>query len=184
MSAEPGAPFLRDSIVESTSTPRGSEYLAPPTGPHPDRSLTSTPGDSSPFLAGNNKENYNDEAQGSHARPVYKRPWFWLVAAGVLAIVVLAVVLPVYFVVVKPNQHNTTSGDSASTGESGSSGNHGQSGSNGSKTQNTVKVGGDGSTVTKEDGSTFTYKNAFGGYCEYPHLFFISYPSTPVAPHI
>ena len=29
-----------------------------------------------------------------------------------------------------------------------------------------VVTGGDGTTVTKTDGTTFTYKNAFGGYCE------------------
>ena len=53
-------------------------------------SLASTPADSSPFLAGNNKENYyNDEAQDSPARPLYKRPAFLLVLAGVVAAVVL-----------------------------------------------------------------------------------------------
>ena len=83
-----------------------------------------------------------------------------------VAIVVLAVVLPVYFVAIKPNQHNATSGNAAS-GSNGNSGSgtsgSGNSGSNGSGTKSVFATGGDGSTVTKEDGSTFTYKNQFGG---------------------
>ncbi|KAI0753525.1 glycoside hydrolase [Daedaleopsis nitida] len=169
MSSNPFEP-IRGSIVDSSAapTPRGSEYLAPPTGPQPDRSLTSTPADDSPFLPeNNNKENNGDESRDVPARPVYKRPLFWLLTAGGIAIVVLAVVLPVYFVVIKPNQHNATSGNAAS-GSSGSSGSNnsgsGNSGSNESGTKNVFATGGDGSTVTKEDGSTFTYKNSFGGY--------------------
>ena len=120
----------RESLVDSTllDTPRGSEYLAPPTAIQPDRSLTSTPGDSSPFLAPGNKETYNDSQEQFPTRPIYKRPWFWVALAGGVVVVVLAVVLPVYFVVVKPNQHNASpSGNAASSSGSGNSGSSGNS---------------------------------------------------------
>ncbi|RPD70874.1 glycoside hydrolase [Lentinus tigrinus ALCF2SS1-7] len=166
----------RESLIDSTvsgGTPRGSDYLAPPIGLQPDRSLTSTPGDSSPFLPPQNKETYgNDSEDPSPARPLYKRPWFWVVIFGAVAVVVLAVVLPVYFVAVKPNQHNSTSGSAASSSGSGNSGsttgNSTSGNGNGSgKPQSVITTGGDGSTVTKDDGTTFTYKNSFGGYWVY-----------------
>ncbi|TFK78959.1 hypothetical protein K466DRAFT_570524, partial [Polyporus arcularius HHB13444] len=161
----------RESLVDSTvsGTPRGSGYLAPPFSLQPDRSQTSTPGDSSPFLRGP-KENYSNDSQDEYpARPLYKRPWFWVAVAGGVAVVVLAVVLPVYFVVIKPNQNHSTSGNAASSsgsGDSGSTGNStsGDNGNGSGKPQSAISTGGDGSTVTKDDGTTFTYKNSFGGY--------------------
>ncbi len=174
----------RESLVDSTvsGTPRGSEYLAPPFSLQPDRSQTSTPGDSSPFLRGP-KENYSNDSQDEFpTRPLYKRPWFWVAVAGGVAVVVLAVVLPVYFVVIKPNQNHSTSGNAASSsgsGDSGSSGNPGPSdnGNGSGKPQSAISTGGDGSTVTKDDGTTFTYKNSFGGYCEYSLSVVFFFPS-------
>ena len=171
---------IRDSFTPGT--PYGSDYLAPPTGPMPDRSLASTPADDAPFLAGGGgsgapKENSysNSDDDLFPTRPLYKRPWFWLATAAGLAVVVLAVVLPVYFVVIKPDRdhHSTSSGASStsSSGSSGDSGTSGNSGTTGSSNPQTLTTGGDGSTVTTDDGTTFTYKNPFGGYCECPSLF-------------
>lgn len=170
---------IRDSFTPGT--PYGSDYLAPPTGPMPDRSLASTPADDAPFLAGGGGSGAPKENSYSTSddvlfptRPLYKRPWFWLATAAGLAVVVLAVVLPVYFVVIKPDRdhHSTSSGASStsSSGSSGDSGTSGNSGTTGSSNPQTLTTGGDGSTVTTDDGTTFTYKNPFGGYCECPSL--------------
>lgn len=78
-----------------------------------------------------------------------RRPWF--IVGGALVLVALAVVLPVYFAVIKPHQlSHSTKGV-------------------GSDAQDALQIGGDGSTVTRDDGSMFIYRNPFGGYCEYIH---------------
>ncbi|PAV23601.1 glycoside hydrolase family 5 [Pyrrhoderma noxium] len=51
--------------------------------------------------------------------------------------------------------------DSSDQSDSGNSDN---SDSGGGSTVRTVVTGGDGSTITMDDGSTFTYSNSFGGY--------------------
>ncbi|KAG8984019.1 hypothetical protein FRB90_005619 [Tulasnella sp. 427] len=85
-------------------------------------------------------------------------PWVIAGVAG-LAIVVVAVVVPIYFTVIKKNN------DSASSQSNSGS----NSGSNGSNTGTGITnkdgtTGADGSTVTMEDGTTFTYANKFGGF--------------------
>jgi hypothetical protein len=74
---------------------------------------------------------------------------------------VLAVVLPVYFTVIKPKNHSALSKGSGSSGPAGtpSTGNP--------KSPTGATSGGDGSTVILDDGTKFTYNNKFGGYCEY-----------------
>ncbi|KAJ7487059.1 glycoside hydrolase family 5 protein [Mycena latifolia] len=89
-----------------------------------------------------------------------------LIGLGVLVGVVLvavAVVLPVYFLVIK--KHNGTAAVSAAT-PSASSGTSSSSGDDtGGKTGIVGAVtGGDGSTVTTASGETFIYNNSFGGY--------------------
>ena len=85
------------------------------------------------------------------------------ILGGAVVVIVLAVVLPVYFLVIKPQQLNSTGGGSSpSTG--GSTG----GGGGGTTAPNTPPAskftGGDGSEVTMEDGTKFTYSNKFGGY--------------------
>ena len=83
-----------------------------------------------------------------------------LVFSGLVAfvIVVLAVILPVYFLVIRPKQHHTGATAQPATG-TGSTG----SGPNPTSVSNAI-MGGDGSLVTASDGSTFTYHNPFGGF--------------------
>ncbi|KDN47836.1 hypothetical protein RSAG8_03256, partial [Rhizoctonia solani AG-8 WAC10335] len=98
-----------------------------------------------------------------------KRP---LVIAAVglaaLAVVVVAVIVPVYYKVIKPN--NSAESSNSSGGNGGSSGGNptstDPSGGN-TPSSGVVTWGGDGSTITKEDGSTFTYNNQFGGFWVY-----------------
>ncbi|KAG6816658.1 hypothetical protein H0H87_004301 [Tephrocybe sp. NHM501043] len=99
---------------------------------------------------------------------------FILIGLVILAIIVLGVVLPVYFVVVKKQQRNSQDGAAPTSTSAG-----------GSDSDPDVNIpptratsGGDGSTVTKDDGSTFTYSNKFGGFCKSSVYFFDLFPSS------
>lgn len=100
---------------------------------------------------------------GSAASRKKKSPVPWIIAgvAG-LAIVVVAVVVPIYFTVIKKNNDTAASQSDHAGHNSGSN-----SGSNNGDDTGTTKAaitGADGSTVTMEDGTTFTYSNKFGGF--------------------
>ncbi|KAF8514621.1 glycoside hydrolase superfamily [Gautieria morchelliformis] len=84
-----------------------------------------------------------------------------LVFGGLLVfvVVVAAVILPVYFLVIRPDQHHNSAAAQAAPAPGSTS----TPGSNPTPLSNSI-TGGDGSLVTTSDGSTFTYKNPFGGY--------------------
>ena len=84
-----------------------------------------------------------------------------LIGAAAVAAVIAAVVIAVYFAVIKPKSDNNSTSGNTSSGDSSSDSDKGSS-SGGAKT-NLVVTGGDGSTVTMDDGTTFTYQNSFGG---------------------
>ena len=95
-------------------------------------------------------------------RSLFKRPIFWFVAAALIAAVVLAVILPVYFTVIRPKNNTSTGGGNPNP-------DGGDDGGNDSGTptppSNGLTTGGDGSTITMENGTEFTYRNPFGGFC-------------------
>ncbi|KAF8641449.1 hypothetical protein AX16_009962 [Volvariella volvacea WC 439] len=92
------------------------------------------------------------------------RRLLWLgVAALLLVVVVLVVVLPVYFRVVRPRQNSDNSTAAPSTPEDETPGDE-TPGAEEPNTPERVVTGGDGSIVTTEDGTEFTYTNPFGGY--------------------
>jgi glucan 1,3-beta-glucosidase len=80
-----------------------------------------------------------------------------LIGLGVFILIILAVIIPVYFTVIKPKADNL--------GAIGGSSSGGSSTASASKpSQTNVITGGDGSTITTETGETFVYHNQFGGY--------------------
>jgi cytoskeletal protein RodZ len=85
-----------------------------------------------------------------------------LVGLIALIVVVLAVMLPVYFKVIRPNQNNA---ESSTSSDSGSTTHHTSATPTQTAAPTQATSGGDGSTVTLEDGTTFTYANTFGGNC-------------------
>ncbi|KIM27156.1 glycoside hydrolase family 5 protein [Serendipita vermifera MAFF 305830] len=91
-----------------------------------------------------------------------KKGVFWALGCCALLIIAAAVIVPVYFFVIKPK-----TGSSSSSGSTGSSNGNGGSSTNGGNGQTVITTGGDGSTVTKADGTTFKYNNTFGGYWVY-----------------
>lgn len=103
-----------------------------------------------------------------------RRLALWLVVVLTLLAILAAIAVPVYLFVIKPKMGNDGN-DSSNDGSGNSSGNdngsdNNQEGNNhgsnngDSNTQERLTTGGDGSIVTKEDGSTFIYNNTFGGY--------------------
>lgn len=175
--APPSVPYgIAPSI---NSTPRGSAYDNVP-GTPPRDSFTPRgsfmPDNSAPLLTATEKINRGEDGQ-PRSRSIFKRPAFWILLVLAIIIVVVAVVVPVYFKVIKPNQkNNVSSGSSSGSGPTGSG--PGNSGGGNSTTPSGAISGGDGSLVTMDDGSTFTYSNQFGGFCEFSNLCLI--PSTHV----
>ena len=103
------------------------------------------------------------KAQPERRRSLLRRPIFWFAAAAAIVVVVLAVILPVYFTVIKPKNNTRTGGGKNNGGNGG--GNSGNP-----KPSTGLTTGGDGSTVTTDNGTTFTYHNPFGGFCAYTLL--------------
>lgn len=92
-------------------------------------------------------------------RPKQRRKAVWvLIAVAVLVVVIVAVAVPVALI-----KRKSTSAAAAVGGSQTPNGPSGK-GSPGSK--NAV-WGGDGSTVTTPNGTTFTYNNKLGGICEF-----------------
>jgi glucan 1,3-beta-glucosidase len=87
-------------------------------------------------------------------RSLLRRPICWVITAVIVVIVVVAVVVPVVLVTGK---HHKSSGSSSG----GSSG--GKPSSNPQSPTGAI-TGGDGSTVVSSNGTSFTYKNQFGGF--------------------
>jgi len=81
-----------------------------------------------------------------------------LSALGGLLLLIIAIILPVYFLAIKHSSNKAASSDQSGTATAPS-----PSGTNSPTSQNLI-TGGDGSTVTMDDGTTFTYHNSFGGY--------------------
>ena len=164
-----------DNLRTHDNARHSTHYLdtqAPPPSNHlPEASTASLP--STPFLekpedaslgSSSNGRYYGDVAPLPKRRPFYKRPWVWAVGGVVVAAIVA---LAVYAAASKSSKHGPA-GNKSSDNKSSSPNTAGQGSTPaGDKPAPHVAIttGGDGSTVTKEDGTTFTYHNSFGGYC-------------------
>ncbi|KAF8694426.1 Cellulase (glycosyl hydrolase family 5), partial [Rhizoctonia solani] len=138
----PPKPLGQDNNRDSIATSAASSYKAPISGSPSHTSLPVLP-------------------SGEKAEPRKKRKAVWAaVALAALAVIVVAVVVPVYFKVVKKDSSTASSASNGSSTTSAAS----PEPTSGNPTNNVITTGGDGSTVTKDDGTTFTYTNKFGGY--------------------
>ncbi|CAE6445133.1 hypothetical protein ACGC1H_004946 [Rhizoctonia solani] len=91
-----------------------------------------------------------------------KRPWFWLLVALVaLAVIAVAVVVPVYFKVIKPKNNTAQSSGNVPDSETSSTASAAQPTQ--SEAPQVLITGRDGSRITTETGNTFVYNNSFGG---------------------
>ncbi|SJL04662.1 uncharacterized protein ARMOST_08030 [Armillaria ostoyae] len=110
---------------------------------------------------------YMEEKRAAYAAPRSKRKVIIAAGAAAAALLILVIVIPVYFAVVKP-KNNTSSNNNDSSGDSTNSAESGRpSATSTGKPTVAVVTGGDGSKVTTDDGSQFTYSNSFGGYWYY-----------------
>ncbi|EAU83584.1 exo-beta-1,3-glucanase [Coprinopsis cinerea okayama7 len=91
-----------------------------------------------------------------------KKGWIWLAVIAAIIVIALAVILPVYFTVIKKDDASDNSDSDSSTGTS--SARPSASASASPETPQRLTRGGDGSEITMENGTTFTYRNPFGGF--------------------
>jgi len=101
---------------------------------------------------------YLTEKRSAYAVSSFKSKRGLIIGGAILAaaIVLVAIVVPVYFTVIKPK---SSSNGSVASGTSSAS----NPTSTAQPGSTTVVTGGDGSKITTEDGTTFTYSNPFGG---------------------
>ncbi|KAJ8453447.1 hypothetical protein ONZ45_g19714 [Pleurotus djamor] len=170
-------PYLDDADSAFTSEPRAS-YLAP-SDRAPSSSQLISPADkvendtyaaaagtsaSSPLANHNNA--YAANSTNAARKP--RRPLFWAVLGALaLAALVLVIVLPVYFTVVKPRNQTTLSSPSNDGGNNDHTSEHTPEPSGSPTSPVRATTGTDGSEIIDEDGNTFTYRNSFGGHWVY-----------------
>jgi glucan 1,3-beta-glucosidase len=152
----PDQPIFNEPLL-----PPAAQYLAPSEG-------TSTPRDSyitnnsavnsAPLLEGVGEKDLADRGTftTNKPKPLHKRPLIWALAAIALALIVIAVVVPVYFTVIKPKNNTVTGGTGSNNGDDPNTTHDPPTSDN---------SGGDGSTIKTEDGNEFTYSNPYGGIC-------------------
>ena len=148
----PRVPLLDSSV----STPRESTYAGGPPSPT----------NSSPLLLASDtaEKGRSDQPHGQGLVPPknrrLRRILLFAIPIG-LILLALVIALPVYFAVVKKPTTQAASSTSSSSPTATTSASPGPS----ARPIGAIS-GGDGSTVTQEDGNTFIYRNTFGGICK------------------
>ncbi|KAF7359312.1 Glycoside hydrolase [Mycena sanguinolenta] len=162
-----GGAGMRNSIASShqggyPSSDRASEYTAADSVYNLNAAKPYTEGgayhDEPGFFNADQPIRRGNEKRAAYASPRSRRKKLWWIVGGVLLLVIIAAAV-LYFAVFKKKNSSSSSSDNKSSSSSSST-----STSSSSKPVVAVAVtGSDGSTVTAEDGSTFTYTNSFGG---------------------
>ncbi|KAF8894487.1 hypothetical protein BD779DRAFT_841739 [Infundibulicybe gibba] len=171
---ETGAPRVRDSYASSHNTfpsgGNGSEFNSSVYALNDTQGLSHGYRDDPNFgehgsvpMSPVGQGRFLEEKRATYAPPhaKSKRKIIIIAAIASLLLLVLAVVVPVYFAIVKPKSSNgTNAGDKSSSNDPATT-----TDKPGSPPPSRAAVtGGDGTKITAEDGSTFTYTNKFGGY--------------------
>lgn len=149
------------------------ETLPPVNLPYRD-SLAPTAAGSAPNLGDSEKGANSDAALGTSPSPDLgpqsdeedgskkkrKKLFFILGGAAALVVIAAAVAVPVAITQTKKSSSGYSSSSSSNSGNTGSTGHNDNPTSTGPKG---AVTGGDGSIITTEKGTTFTYVNKFGG---------------------
>jgi len=160
-----GVPSFNDN--DNTS----SVYALNPLGPNRDSTAgySSVPFRDDPhdsdFAAGaaspGRRPRYLEEKRDAYAAPNKSKRKIVIGAIAIgVTIAAIAIVVALYFTVIRKND-NTSSGIGGN--DDGNNDNNNNDGNNDTPTNNLIKSGGDGSTITFEDGTQMTYSNKFGG---------------------
>jgi len=125
--------------------------------------MTTSAANSAPLLPGVREKAFGGPGNFTprKSQPLYKKPLVWILGVVGVALIAAAVVVPVYFTVIKPKNNSVqggTGGTPTSNGGSNPTPTH--------KPPTSGISGGDGSTIKADDGSQFTYTNPYGGICE------------------
>jgi len=146
----------------SESPGPGSEYFPARylDDPHSLPSDEHFDGPSVPLSSLQSQPRFLAEKQSAYAPYASKsrRNTIILSAIGAVVLLLIAVILPVYFLVIKHNS-NAAAAQQSQTGTASSPSATGTA----TPSKSALITGGDGSTVTMEDGTTLTYSNPFGG---------------------
>jgi len=173
----PGPAQETFNATDVNPQPPQPPFLAAEGGSPRVSSYQGTQNDSHSLLAGKHEPDSADSEGGVVATPERKKRnpiVLALIALVVLIVVVLAVVLPVYFTVIKKNNNESASSTGAgSTTSRGTGTATAAPVPSATPTPTRPTTGGDGSTVTATNGTTFTYVNRFGGICELILNFFL-----------
>lgn len=178
---DPGAPRIRDSYASSHNTMpsggNGSEYTGsvyalndtlgaqplthgPYSGAYHDDPRDGFPGEQGGHpMSPMGQNRLMEEKRAAYAPPRAKSKRMVIILAIIasLILLILAVIIPIYFFVVRPNSQKSAADEAQESAANPTS-------TTGSKPPVVAAVsGGDGSKVTMEDGTTFTYSNPFGG---------------------
>lgn len=177
-----GGPQIRNSYASSHNTfpsgGGGSEYNGsvyalndtlgatplthgPYAGTYRDDPRDSFAGEQGHPMSPMGQNRFMEEKRAAYAPPhaKSKRKVIILAVIASLILLILAVVIPVYFAVIRPNSAKNLSGSGSETETAKPT----TTGKSGKPPVVAAVTGGDGSKVTMEDGTTFTYSNSFGG---------------------
>jgi len=166
-----GSPSMRNSFASSNHTIPGthSEYnsslfaLNDPQGSGRfDGNYRDDPRDTTVVSPANATPRILEEKRAAYApaKTKLKRRIIIIAVIVALILIIVAVVLPLYFLVIKPSSRTSNSDTAHAGNASDPSSTPTSSGGN----EKVRVTGGDGSVITMEDGTTFTYNNSFGGY--------------------
>jgi len=144
---------LRDSRAVST------------TGPEVDKEA-STPAHSTALLPAGKYSEDPASQYAARSRPFYRRPVWLAIALGALVALILAIILPVYFTVIRKSNNNSNAASNSPGSGSSTSSSAGPTATGSPTTPSGAITGGDGSTIISGN-TSFVYKNPFGGYCEF-----------------
>ncbi|KAF9449262.1 glycoside hydrolase family 5 protein [Macrolepiota fuliginosa MF-IS2] len=163
-----GPPTVSETLHAAANTPFSTYELSgtPSLGSDvsPRESKFPSPAGSLPLFSDLDKEAAHRDPKPLDHKIKGRLPTRIVYALMVFAFVALSIILPVYFTVIKPNHDSDRS-------VSGQNPNNTDSGTHSIPPAGPTE-GGDGSTITTDDGSEFIYNNKFGG-------FWVSDPNNP-----
>lgn len=141
--------------------PESRDFAAPYLDDPRSHSDDAFDGPSVPLSSLSPRPRFLSEKQATYSPTASKsrRNTIILSALGGLVLLIVAVILPVYFLAIKH-----TSNKAATSNQSHPTPGSSPSGTKSPSSQSNIITGGDGSTVKLDNGTTFTYHNPFGGY--------------------